>query len=64
MGFGSEILHMMIIIIFILVSLIDGKVLNAAEDFNVHGDRIGYYIQKVSGEDESEEKGASELCSD
>jgi hypothetical protein len=58
MGFGSEILHMMIIIIFILVSLIDGKVLNAAEDFNVHGDRIGYYIQKVSGEDESEEKGA------
>ncbi|KAE8010235.1 hypothetical protein FH972_006621 [Carpinus fangiana] len=57
MGYCSEILHM-IIIIFILISLIAGKVLNAAEDFNVHGDRIGYYIQKVSGEDESQEKGA------
>lgn len=57
MGFCSEILHM-IIIIFILISLIAGKVLNAAEDFNVHGDGIGYYIQKVSGEDESQEKGA------
>jgi hypothetical protein len=57
MGFCSEILHM-IIIIFILISLIAGKVLNAAEDFNIHGDRIGYYIQKISGEDESQEKGA------
>lgn len=56
MGFGSEIPHM-IITTFILISLIACKVLNAAED-DFNGDRIGYYIQKISGVDESEEKGA------
>ncbi|KAB1202201.1 Formin-like protein 9 [Morella rubra] len=73
MGCSSEILHMITILFMLLSSynthiLIDGAVLNAAEDFNVHAlqqlylredneERIEDHIQKVSGE-EREEKGA------
>ena len=73
MGYDSEILRMIFIIIFMLLSLqythifVAGSVLNAAGDLNAHGllylredngDRIENNIQKVSGEDENEEKGA------
>ena len=75
MGYDSQTLHMIFIIIFMLLSLqsthlfIAGSVLNAAGDFNAHGLQQLYlrkdndagienHIQKVAGEDESEEKGA------
>ncbi|KAK9292903.1 hypothetical protein L1049_020884 [Liquidambar formosana] len=75
MGYGTEILHM-ILIIFMLISLHNTHILiaadaslNAPENFNVHGLQELYFmedktdgtvnhIEKVSGEDEKEEKEA------
>ncbi|XWS58162.1 hypothetical protein CRYUN_Cryun08bG0011300 [Craigia yunnanensis] len=73
MDYGSQILHM-IFIIFLLISLdrshilIADALLDAAEDFRVHGLQQFYFmkesggnqnkIEKVSGQDENEQKEA------
>ncbi|XWS42389.1 hypothetical protein CRYUN_Cryun16bG0010300 [Craigia yunnanensis] len=73
MGYRSQIIHM-IFIIFLLISLdsfhilIADALLDAAEDFRVHGQQQFYFmeesggkqnkIEKVSGQDENEQKEA------
>lgn len=62
MGYGSQILHMIFIIISLYTShiLIADALLDIAaeEDFRVHGLQQFYFMEKVSGQDENEKKEA------